>query len=223
MLGDGMKSALLCRSSSVVAMTLFAATATACDTEYTAPPTPCDDWCRATMRADCEGNKPHECVSDCIAEPDSQCGEPTRALTNCYAAAADDDFHCDGPNGKSIPNAGVCQAEHDALFACQKPALYECLNTCAERARAAQQAFSSSSHDAETTWGCPSLNDDCVCACYTLDFLSVAPTSTFFDCLESTTASVCPAPPSSPAVQISGNECKPPGIFSTCTDAAAPK
>jgi hypothetical protein len=217
-----MKSSRLYRLPSVVAMTLFAAAAaTACDTEYTAPPTPCDEWCRATMRAGCEGDKPHECVSDCARQPYAPCVEPTRALTDCYAAASQDDFHCDGPNGKSIPNAGICQAEQDALFACQQPVLYECLNTCAARALAAQQAFASSSHEAETTWGCPSLNDDCVCACYTLDFLSVAPTSDFFDCLESTAASVCAVSPSSAAVQISGSGCKPPGIFSICTDAAA--
>ncbi len=190
----------------------------ACGTSYTAAPTLCDDWCRATMRADCVGDKPDECVSDCLRERRPECETNERELIDCYAAAPDSSFRCEDGSWKSRPDAGVCQPEHEAVFACKEPVLSECLSSCAARVARSREAFDADGQGENATWACADAAPDCECACYTLYFLSATPDAAFFDCVERTARDVCGVEVGSPNPELSGESCRPPGIFGPCSD-----
>jgi hypothetical protein len=172
------------------------------------------------MRADCEGDKPDECVSDCLRQIRPGCEARERELVDCYAAAPDSDFLCDDGSWKSRPEAGVCQLEQEANFACEQPALAECLSTCAARVTSAQTRLGADGQDTTVTWACGDGAADCECACYTLYFLATTADGAFFECLERTARDVCWVEAGAPEPERSGESCQPPGIFAECNDAA---
>ena len=93
--------------------------APSCDyNSYPLEPTFCDDWCRATLRADCErGFSLDRCESE------------LRALTNCYSQASADGFTC-SPVGTSVAKPQTCEAERDTWLACEAPDVHECVKFC---------------------------------------------------------------------------------------------
>ena len=105
---------------------------TSCDSEYSFAPTPCDDYCLATQRADCADDWPDDCVSYCelTRSPTNHpaCSGDFYALLDCYQNADDGDFFC--ADDESEPRRGVCEAENRAMDYCIEPVYNRCTELC---------------------------------------------------------------------------------------------
>jgi hypothetical protein len=124
------------RSLAILGFAALAALAIAgCDDEYALPPTPCDDYCFAKQRADCEEDWPDECVQQCelsaspIKNPD--CADEFDTLLACYQGLDDDDFEC--VDEASEPRLDLCEDEVRAHKFCLAPVYYRCLELCETR------------------------------------------------------------------------------------------
>ena len=190
----------------------------ACESyEYPIDPTFCDDWCRATMRADCEGDQPDVCVRDCnTLDVAKNCRQLEQELLDCYAEKQAADFSCfaEGEEDpKSTPNAGVCEAEKQAFDDCQNADFTDCQDRCAKLVAEAQSAFEEASDDPQG-WSCGSLRTDCECACFSILLLGVPSTPSFFECLGSSIEKSCTL--AEGEFELAGPSCKPAGIFEGC-------
>ena len=105
--------------------------APSCDyNSYPLDPTFCDDWCRATLRADCEDDRPEACVGRCEhGFSFARCSSELRELEGCYKSASDDEFLC-SPVGTSIPRPDTCSEARDAWLACEAPEVRACVEFC---------------------------------------------------------------------------------------------
>jgi hypothetical protein len=153
----------------------------ACDDEYPLEPTFCDDWCHATLRADC-GDEPDNCVRECeLTKSDDECLSKQRKLMQCYESASDEAFTCAGTGFQFETRVSptTCEAERDALFECEAPGIGVCLSFC----RTTQQRqlgaivdsdtglvdFSRlSESDAGVGADCPALDQPCDQLCWSV-------------------------------------------------------
>lgn len=191
--------------------------AAGCNTDYPLAPVFCDDWCRATMRAGCEGDKPDECVSECLSATRPDCLAKKDALRRCYVATPDSGFVCAGNDdelAKAEPRDGVCASEKAELFACEEPVLSVCLSRCAD---AVESARGREAPEPEQRFACDDLALDCECACYTVYLLGAEADSQFFECVEASATTACFRDPRAPSVRGAGPSCKPLGVFAPCT------
>jgi hypothetical protein len=103
-----------------------------CDNDYPIAPTPCDDWCLATQRANCKEDWPEKCVSGCAFDwgpsTEAACYDTFQALLACYARADDSDFFCRG--GYSTPADSVCEEERDRDQRCRWASESGCTSFC---------------------------------------------------------------------------------------------
>ncbi len=106
-----------------------------CNDDYPLPPTPCDDYCLATQRADCSEDWPDECVRTCefTRSPKSypDCSGDFDALLHCYEGLGPHDFTCEAD--RSAPLPGRCENEERALNFCTAPIIYRCIELCQTR------------------------------------------------------------------------------------------
>lgn len=110
---------------------------TACEGEYTAAPTFCDDWCAALRHpADC-ARGPAACVRDCeLTKASEDCFPLQEQLLGCYQDLEPDAFSCAPPGSQSSwadrlrVEKTACRAERDALFVCEAPGFDQCLALC---------------------------------------------------------------------------------------------
>jgi hypothetical protein len=106
-----------------------------CQPDYPLGPTPCDDWCLATQRANCEEDYPERCVSAC--EEDwrvvrAGCEKQWRTLTDCYLQAPAEGFLCVQKQSRPGP---VCISERVALAACSSAETSTCVASCLRQAQ----------------------------------------------------------------------------------------
>ena len=207
----------------LVVLLLSGALGASCEAyQYPIAPTFCDDWCHATMRANCEGDKPDVCVRNCSTlDVPQQCRSLEAELMDCYAAADRSDFRCVAEGGeeeKSTPADDVCQAERQAFEDCgnvedngQNVDLGACQMNCLSLEVEERSAFEESSGGSEG-WSCGSVETDCLCACFSWALEGAPDEPSFFDCLRSSLTKSCTAT----EVQQAGRSCEPPGIFEDC-------
>jgi hypothetical protein len=112
----------------------------ACDDDYVLPPTPCDDYCLAWLRADCAEDWPHECVKQCeLARSPTifpECTDEFDGVLECLRSADDTDFEC--VNDRSEPRIEACGFEIKSLDFCIGPVFYRCLELCQSRGERCQ-------------------------------------------------------------------------------------
>jgi len=110
-----------------------------CNEPYPLPPTPCDDYCFATQRADCPEDYPEACVSQCeddgVLHRHPDCEKEWSARNACYLGADDEEFFCDADEGHSVPRGELCLDERRALLTCISPEAELCLTDCFRRSR----------------------------------------------------------------------------------------
>lgn len=117
-----------------LAITSIAALASCDYGAYPLPPTYCDDYCRATERADCEKDEPHRCVVRCELQTRSdRCARQHNALLECLEEAPDWAFYCDYL-GESRPLEAQCLAQRQATEDCEFPAVVACTRLCSDYA-----------------------------------------------------------------------------------------
>ncbi len=110
---------------------LIASAVVACETDFPLVATDCDDWCLATLRADCSDDLPHDCVGSCEQRAPgrryTQCNEAWLELRDCYADAAVDDFTC--INNNSHPE-NICVPERLRQAECVSASVRVCVERC---------------------------------------------------------------------------------------------
>lgn len=160
-------------ATSAVLITVLGLTSLGCDTNYSLPPTFCDDWCRATLRAGCD-DEPEGCVRQCEQTRATQgCFELQLALLECYEIADDEIFTCveAGFGSETRVRNGACQRERDALFECEAPGIAACLVACRNLQAAqldAQEDLADAVPETTTDAGCPNIDVSCESVCWTL-------------------------------------------------------
>lgn len=105
-----------------------------CESPDSLAPTPCDDHCHATQRADCRDDEPADCVRDCEREPGPHVGdvclESFRALDACLQSAPPSAFFC-ANNHSQFDD--ICVPERRALSECIAPGSGTCFDQCVRR------------------------------------------------------------------------------------------
>lgn len=129
----------------------------ACDGGYPLAPTICDDWCRATQRANCAEDRPADCVADCeresIARRVPRCETGWLEVLSCYEAADDSAFYCE--DDQSTSSDQLCVSERLSAGYCVGPLFGLCLEDCL---RTSNQC--ASRWDA-CEWRCQRISTDC--------------------------------------------------------------
>jgi hypothetical protein len=142
----------------------------ACANEYPIAPTFCDDFCRATLRPQCD-SQPEDCVRECeLQDIAPACESAQRELLACYTAAPDDAFVCWGWGSSVRVRDGVCETERDALLVCELPTIEPCLDFCRPYQRTLDQRLQSQSEtaDAAVSDDCALLRQSCEGICWNL-------------------------------------------------------
>lgn len=88
---------------------LWGALLVGCGSDYQLTPTPCDDWCHAVQRGQCQLDLPHGCVIACEqagGRPEPPCAAPYDAFIDCFATAPRDEFSCVGE--KTYAEGSLC-------------------------------------------------------------------------------------------------------------------
>jgi hypothetical protein len=100
----------------------------ACESDYALTPTVCDDYCRATQRAECDDDAPADCVRECERRrrPDD-CDTALAALGECYEHRDASAFYCEDNHTRIAP---VCLSERRALDECTLPGSGPCFDQC---------------------------------------------------------------------------------------------
>ena len=117
------------------ALLLPGVAAASCGSDYPLAPTPCDDWCRATLRADCENDFPDECVASCLVNDAPVllpiCASEWDALQACYERGQAEDFFCE-PSGHSRPFPNMCGEARTNFAICESEArsIASCVQFC---------------------------------------------------------------------------------------------
>jgi len=108
-----------------------------CESTYVLRPTPCDDHCRAKLRADCSDDEPADCVRDCEHEQGPHNGDAClasfRAVDDCLLRAPASAFFC---NDKHSQFTDICLEERRALDECVAPDSGACFDECLRREQA---------------------------------------------------------------------------------------
>lgn len=142
----------------------------ACGNEYPIAPTFCDEFCRATLRPQCD-SQPENCVRECELQQISlSCKPAQERLLHCYEDAPDDAFVCWGWGSSVRVRDGVCESERDALLTCELPNVELCLDFCRPYQRSLDERLRSRSgaSDAAVTEDCVLLRQSCEGLCWNL-------------------------------------------------------
>jgi hypothetical protein len=148
---------------------LLAGHASGCDPDYPIAPTPCDDYCRATQRADCEDDLPHRCVAECEAvlypHETPECHDAFVAWTECLTDAPDDRFAC--VSGRSRPALATCHVTQTSFYACTSSSTFRCYAFCTRSGP-----------------GCPAIvnTEECLYECTNWFLQCPRETSSYLDC-----------------------------------------
>jgi len=114
-----------------------------CESEYSLPPTACDDYCHATLRGNCADDAPADCVRDCekanTATVRDRCAAAWRARDDCWLTAAPSAFSCQDKHSKI---ADICLDERRAFAECVSPGSGSCFDQCVRQAQACGSTLS---------------------------------------------------------------------------------
>jgi hypothetical protein len=103
-----------------------------CETDYQGAPTPCDDWCLVTQRANCEDDWPDNCVQGCARRGNNAmallCPVEWATLIECHRSTPDSDYYCDPERTRA--RDGVCEEERKVMLRCGTPDLLGCFEQC---------------------------------------------------------------------------------------------
>lgn len=106
-----------------------------CDGSYPLAPTPCDDFCGAEERGNCNDDDPADCVRDCEINDGaigrSRCAEAWSARNRCLLGLDASAFTC--RDDRSHPPA-ACLDERRALSECLAPGSGACFDECVRQA-----------------------------------------------------------------------------------------
>lgn len=152
------------------ALGLLGGVSQGCANEYPIQPTFCDDFCRATLRPQCD-NQPEDCVRECeLRDVSARCEPDQQALLTCYTEAPDDAFACWGWGSSVRVRDGVCEAERDAFLVCELPDIESCLDFCRPYQTALDQRLQSQvgAADASVSDQCVLLRQSCEGICWNL-------------------------------------------------------
>lgn len=111
----------------------------ACESGYPLSPTVCDDYCRATLRAECTDDAPADCVRECEQRrPPRDCDPALEALADCYARRSPSEFYCEDDKTRIGP---VCLGERRELAECSLPGSGPCFDECVRQQDACQASL----------------------------------------------------------------------------------
>jgi hypothetical protein len=131
----------------------FALTLSACVSGYPLSATVCDDYCRATQRADCDDDEPADCVRDCEqARGASACDAPLAKLSRCYQQSDPGAFACVDDHTRFGP---LCATERRELDECRLPGSGACFDECVRQAQSCEGELDACER------GCKRASDTC--------------------------------------------------------------
>jgi hypothetical protein len=100
----------------------------ACESDYPLSPTICDDYCRGSLRAQCDDDAPADCVRDCEQQRRPyDCDTELAALGDCYARQDASAFYCEDQRARIGP---VCLSERREHDECALPGSGPCFDQC---------------------------------------------------------------------------------------------
>lgn len=108
--------------------------ASACQPEYSLPPTLCDDYCLGLLRGHCKEDEPADCVRTCELgrSGGNDCDGALATLGECFANASDDAFYCSG--GVTQIRSDACLSERRAFGECTLGVASSCFDECVRQA-----------------------------------------------------------------------------------------
>lgn len=162
------------RRTSALGLALTVSTGlTACESEYSAEPTFCDEWCAALRQpSDC-AEAPASCVRDCeLTKASGDCFGRQEQLLACYQELEPDAFSCAPPGSGSAFGdrqrvvKQACRAERDSLFECEAPGFGECLGICRGYQTLVTQGAVGQDVQIVSSDDCPLLTQPCETICW---------------------------------------------------------
>ena len=159
-----------CKSPQWTAALVLLGAGQACSNEYPIQPTFCDDFCRVTLRSECD-QEPEDCVRECeLQDVAPDCEPLQRQLLDCYTDAPDDAFVCWSGNSSVRVRDGVCATQRDALLTCELPTIEPCLQFCRPYQLTLDQRLQSAPDgaDAGVSDDCLLLRQPCETVCWNL-------------------------------------------------------
>lgn len=145
-----------------------------CESEYSAEPTFCDEWCAALRHpSDC-AEAPASCVRDCeLTKASDDCFVHQEQLLTCYQELEPDAFSCAPPGAGSAfgdrqrVEKQACRAQRDTLFECEAPGFGECLGLCRGYQTLLTQGAVGQDVQIVPADDCPLLTQPCETICWT--------------------------------------------------------